>query len=119
MQEGRIVIFNIYSYICYELKLNEMKLTKTELIKRQNWTLNQKIDHSLGAIEQFYNHFNGKTYVSFSGGKDSSVLLHLARIIYWDIPAVFVDTGLEYPEIRDFIKEIHPETTWIKPKKNI
>lgn len=94
-----------------------MKLTKRELIERQNWTLNQKIDHALGAIDQFYNYFNGEVYVSFSGGKDSSVLLYLARMLYWDIPAVFVDTGLEYPEIRDFVKRIHPSTIWIKPKK--
>lgn len=43
-------------------------------------------------------------YVSFSGGKDSTVLLHIARQIYPNIKAVFVDTGLEYPEIRKFVK---------------
>lgn len=43
-------------------------------------------------------------YVSFSGGKDSTVLLHLTRQLYPDIEAVFVDTGLEYPEIRQFVK---------------
>ena len=43
-------------------------------------------------------------YVSFSGGKDSTVLLDIARRLYPDIKAVFVDTGLEYPEIRRFVK---------------
>ena len=46
----------------------------------------------------------GQVYVSFSGGKDSTVLLHIARQLYFDIEAVFVDTGLEYPEIRQFVK---------------
>lgn len=44
-------------------------------------------------------------YVSFSGGKDSTVLLHIVREMYGnDIPAVFVNTGLEYPEIQSFVK---------------
>lgn len=60
-----------------------------------------------------------KVYVAFSGGKDSTVLLHIARSIARDygedIPAVFCDTGLEYPEVRDFVKTVD-NVTWIKPK---
>lgn len=43
-------------------------------------------------------------YISFSGGKDSTVLLDIARKLYPNLKAVFVDTGLEYPEIRQFVK---------------
>ncbi|MDE5737460.1 MAG: phosphoadenosine phosphosulfate reductase family protein [Oscillospiraceae bacterium] len=43
-------------------------------------------------------------YVSFSGGKDSTVLLHIVREMFPEVEAVFVDTGLEYPEIRDFVR---------------
>jgi len=57
------------------------------------------------------------TYVAFSGGKDSTVLLHLVRKQFPDIPAVFVDTGLEYPEIREFVKTID-NVIWLKPKMN-
>ena len=53
---------------------------------------------------EWYNRYNGQVCVSFSGGKDSTVLLHIARQMYPDIPAVFSDTGLEYSAIREFVK---------------
>lgn len=40
----------------------------------------------------------------FRGGVDSTVLLHLVRQIYPDVKAVYCDTGLEYPEIKNFVK---------------
>jgi 3'-phosphoadenosine 5'-phosphosulfate sulfotransferase (PAPS reductase)/FAD synthetase len=60
--------------------------------------------------------WDGNVYVSFSGGADSTVLLHLARQIYPEMPAVFVNTGLEFPEIIDFVKTV-PNVTWMTPKK--
>lgn len=54
-------------------------------------------------------------YVSFSGGKDSTVLLDIARNLYPEIPAVFIDTGLEYPEIREFVRS-YDNVDWLKPK---
>lgn len=53
----------------------------------------------------------------FRGGKDSTVLLDLVRQLYSDVPAVFVDTGLEYPELREFVKTID-NVTWLKPEMN-
>lgn len=47
----------------------------------------------------------GQVYVSFSGGKDSTVLKHIVDSMYSDVPSVFVDTGLEYPEVRAFARE--------------
>ena len=37
--------------------------------------------------------------------------------IYPDVPAAFVDTGLEYPELREFVKTI-PNVIWLKPEMN-
>lgn len=76
-----------------------------ELRSRQNWTLNQKIDHSLGAIDQFISHYDGNVFVSFSGGKDSTILMHLCEKIKPDIKCVFVNTGCEYLDIVRFVNE--------------
>lgn len=77
-----------------------------ELRQKQSLPLEAKIKMSLRRIEEFYNYYDGNVVVSFSGGKDSTVLLHLVRSIYPDVKAVFVDTGLEYPEIKQFIASI-------------
>lgn len=66
--------------------------------------LERKIMITQARIIEWYNYFNGNVYVSFSGGKDSTVLLTIARKIFPDIPAVFSNTGLEYPEIQSFAK---------------
>lgn len=80
-------------------------------------TLDDKIKRTKQLIMEWYAQFNGKVYVSFSGGKDSTVLLHIARNTLGcsDIVGVFDDTGLEYPEIRQFVKQ-QENIIWIKPK---
>ena len=89
----------------------------SNLSKLQSLSLDDKILYSSVKIKEFYIAMKGKVYVSFSGGKDSTVLLHLVRSIYPDVPAVFVDTGLEFPEIREHVKSVE-NVTWLKPKKN-
>lgn len=86
-------------------------MTLQELRERQSWTLEQKIDHSLGTIEAFVNRMGGidKVYVSFSGGKDSTVLFHLARRLYPNILGVFCNTGNEYPDIIRFVKKMQAD----------
>lgn len=94
-----------------------MNFTKEQKLTFLNMSLEDKIQRTKELILEWYLQFDGKVYVSFSGGKDSTVLLHIARSIKHcaDIPAVFVDTGLEYPEIREFVKK-QENVTWIKPK---
>lgn len=92
-----------------------MAIEAWELRERQKLPLEIKIKMSLARIREWYNFWNGKVYTSFSGGKDSTVLLNLVRSIYPEIPAVFVDTGLEYPEIRKFVKTID-NVEWLRPR---
>lgn len=80
----------------------------------QAWPLERKIQVTQTRIMEWYMRWEGKAYVSFSGGKDSTVLLDLARRCFSDIEAVFCDTGLEYPEIREFVKT-KENVTWLHP----
>lgn len=66
--------------------------------------LEAKVAWSQGRIIEWYRHWGGAVYVAYSGGKDSTVLLDLVRGMFPRVPAMFVNTGLEYPEIVRFAK---------------
>lgn len=68
-------------------------MEKWQLKQLQSLPLEVKIIKSMQRIKEWYEGNQGNVYISFSGGKDSSVLLDLVRCIYPDIPAVFCDTG--------------------------
>ena len=94
-----------------------MKHTINELKQKQAMPLEAKIIMSQIRIKDWYDHFNGNVYVSFSGGKDSTVLKHLVEttIGVYNVPSVFVNTGLEFPEIQKFAKSQH-NVKVIRPK---
>lgn len=81
-----------------------MRYTTEQLKEFQALPLERKVGLTCARITEFYNHYDGKVFVSFSGGKDSTVLLYIARKLFPDIPALFLNTGLEYPEIVSFVK---------------
>lgn len=80
--------------------MKEPKHTMVDLKIMQAWPLWKKIQVTQTRIMEWYHRYNGNVYVSTSGGKDSAVLLDLARRCHPNITAVFVDTGLEFPEVR-------------------
>jgi len=97
-----------------------MGISYEALKKRQGLSLGHKICLSKQRIKEWYEYWDGNVYVSFSGGKDSTVLLHIVRSVYPEVPAVFADTGLEYPEVRKFAKKetnlviLKPKITFLK-----
>lgn len=108
--------------------------TVSDLRQRQALPLEQKINYSKRRIREWYEHFRGEVCVSFSGGKDSLVLLHLVRSMYPDVKAVFCDTGLEFPEVKEYVKSfsnvevIRPDMNfreviekfgWVFPSKEV
>lgn len=94
-------------------KQNRHKLW--ELRQMQALPLEVKIEKSKLRIKEWYEHFNGKIYVAFSGGKDSLVTLDLVRSIYPEVVGVFVNTGLEFPNIVQFVRKVQ-NIVWLKPE---
>lgn len=79
------------------------KYTIGELRQMQSLSLDAKIQMTRLRIRAWVEEFGEDgVYISFSGGKDSTVLLDIVRKDYPNIEAVFVNTGLEYPSVRQF-----------------
>lgn len=96
---------------------DDLNLNDWQFSQRKNLPYETKLMLTHKRITEWFENWNGDVYVSFSGGLDSTVLLHLVRQHYseWEVPAVFADTGLEYPELREFVKSIGGVVI-IKPK---
>jgi 3'-phosphoadenosine 5'-phosphosulfate sulfotransferase (PAPS reductase)/FAD synthetase len=92
----------------------DLKHSPEDLKAMQSWPLSRKIQVTQTRIIEFYERFGGKVTVSVSGGKDSAVLLDLARRCYPDIEAVYVNTGLDFPEVRKSATDT-PNVTVLQP----
>ena len=85
--------------------------TMNDLLTMQAWPLDRKIGVTQTRLVEWIEKYNGKIYISFSGGKDSTVLADLAARVYKatqrtdPLTLVFVNTGLEYPEIQKFVRD--------------
>lgn len=96
----------------------ENKHTMADLLQMQSLPLDVKVRMTMQRIRGWIDEYGEDgVYISFSGGKDSTVLMDIIRnqMGIKNVPAVFVDVPTQYPELRDFAK------TWsdveiIKPK---
>lgn len=82
--------------------------TKEDLKLFRAENLGDKIQRTIAKVGEWYSHWDNEVYVAFSGGKDSTVLAdicaHWCKVIGKPLYLVFVNTGLEYPEIRHHVK---------------
>ena len=103
--------------------MGENKHTMSDLYQMQSLPLSAKIRMTQYRINQWIDEFGQDgAYVSFSGGKDSTVLLDIVHNLcgYKRVPAVFVDVPTQYPELKtfaiDFCKKNEIELEILKPK---
>ena len=92
--------------------------TIQELQELQALPLDLKIRLTKQRIREWIRYYgdNG-VYVSFSGGKDSTVLLDIVREEYPKVSAMFVDVPTQYPELREFVKKFD-NVDIVRPKMN-
>lgn len=79
--------------------------TITDLYQMQALPLSAKVRMTARRIDDWVSEFGEDgVYLSFSGGKDSTVLAHIVRVVcgYRNIPLVFVDVPTQYPELKQF-----------------
>lgn len=99
----------------------DLKLNKGFYAQRKYLPYEAKLQLAKRRILEWYDYWNGMVYLSYSGGLDSTVLLALIRMTLGeDIPAVFCNTGLEYPEIVKFARSAadYGEYEEIRPEKS-
>lgn len=94
-----------------------MDLREAKLRQMRILPLSAKIEASKRRIIEWYEHYEGNVCISFSGGWDSTALIHLVRSVYPGVLAVFANTGLEYPENVEFVKTVD-NVQIVKPDKS-
>ena len=92
--------------------------TADELRQWQSLPLSVKVRMSAERIRNWVDYYGQDgVYVSFSGGKDSTVLLDLVRNYcgYKRVPAMFVNVPTQYPELKTFAESFE-NVTVVNPK---
>ena len=95
---------------------NGSKHTISDLYQMQSLPLDTKIKMTQRRIQEWYDTYDGRVFISFSGGKDSTVLLDIARKIYPDMKGVYFLSGIELPSVTKFATSI-PNVEIVHPKK--
>lgn len=96
------------------------KYTSQQLKDFQSLPLDRKIQLTKTRLIEWYQAHNNQCYVSFSGGKDSTVLsditAQVCKVLGYKLTLWFSDTGLEYPEVKQHVKDF---AEWLRKKYEI
>ncbi len=77
-----------------------------DTVKANISVLEEKEREAVEFIRELRERYGLPFYVSFSGGKDSLVVLHLARLALGDVKVVFNDTGIEFPATVEYVHSL-------------
>jgi 3'-phosphoadenosine 5'-phosphosulfate sulfotransferase (PAPS reductase)/FAD synthetase len=91
------------------------KLIKVQTVFSYFDALQVKIEAAEKIIDEAYIKHNGRLFISFSAGKDSTILRHIARRKYPDMKVVFSNTTNELTEILRYLKQF-PDTIIVNPE---
>ena len=97
-----------------------ISICRSDCMEINDDLLEMHISDALMRIRRDYERTDGQIYLSFSGGKDSTVLAELIKMA--DLPTniafVYSDTGIEFDAIKNFVKEYdYPNVVFAKPRK--
>jgi len=87
---------------------SKLLLKKTDLLHAKTLDFIQKVDDAHKIIQKALMIME-KPYLSFSGGKDSTVMLHLVLKHIPDITVVYWDAGASFPDTEQLIKRVQKE----------
>lgn len=73
--------------------------------RMRNLPFEDKVEIAHKIVKEAFSKFK-RLAVAFSGGKDSTVVLHIVRQYNPDIPVIFANTRVEMPETIKFIREL-------------
>jgi phosphoadenosine phosphosulfate reductase len=94
-----------------------------EVAEKVNRPFETKLAETREVIAHHFEEFGDKVAIAWSGGKDSTLVLYLCLQANPEVPVVFNNTGVEYPETVEFIADLeqkwtlnllitHPEKTY-------
>ncbi|WP_424359941.1 phosphoadenosine phosphosulfate reductase family protein [Methanocella sp. MCL-LM] len=93
------------------VRLNDRKSTIADAVEANRKQLQSMEADAINVIRGIAGqHKHLPVTVSFSGGKDSLVVFHIARKSVDKLKAFFVDTGLEFPETSQFVERFAHDT---------